>query len=98
MGKVDRMAGLGAGVTHPTVRRRRRAAKTSGDQVDKMDFTVHHLQGVRRFVAAHARMCGLDEDSVGDLVIAVNEIATNGVRHGSPRAELRMWASDGHVY
>lgn len=63
-----------------------------------MDFTVDHLPGVRRFVATHARKCGLDEDAVGDLVIAVNEIATNGVRHGSPMAELRMWTADGRVY
>jgi serine/threonine-protein kinase RsbW len=62
-----------------------------------MDFTVDHLPGVRRFVAAHARESGLDEESVGDLVIAVNEIATNGVRHGSPNAELRMWTSDGRL-
>lgn len=62
-----------------------------------MDFTVDHLPGVRRFVAAQARECGLDEDSVGDLVIAVNEIATNGVRHGSPTAELRMWTAGDHV-
>ncbi len=62
-----------------------------------MDFTVDHLPGVRRFVAVHARECGLDEESVGDLVIAVNEIATNGVRHGSPTAELHMWAADGRV-
>lgn len=60
-----------------------------------MDFTVDHLPGVRRFVATHARHCGLDEASVGDLVIAVNEIATNGVRHGSPKARLRMWTENG---
>jgi anti-sigma regulatory factor (Ser/Thr protein kinase) len=63
-----------------------------------MEFTVDHLPGVRRFVAAHARRSGLDEDSVGDLVIAVNEVATNGVRHGSPLAELRMWTTDGRVF
>jgi anti-sigma regulatory factor (Ser/Thr protein kinase) len=62
-----------------------------------MHFTVDHLPGVRRFVAARARKCGLDEDSVGDLVIAVNEIATNGVRHGSAEAELRMWTSEGRM-
>jgi serine/threonine-protein kinase RsbW len=60
-----------------------------------MDFTVNHLPGVRRFVATHARDYGLDEAAVGDLVIAVNEIATNGVRHGSPKANLRMWAENG---
>lgn len=82
----------------PTAQGRQRLAKHSGDQVGAMDFTMDHLPGVRRFVAAHARECGLDEDSVNDLVIAVNEIATNGVRHGSPMAQLRMWASDGRVF
>src|SRR3954471_23266288 len=84
-------------VTLPTLRYRQRTTEKSGDQVDEMDFTVDHLPGVGRFVATHARQCGLDEDSVGDLVIAVNEIATNGVRHGSPNAELRMWTSDGRL-
>jgi len=88
---------LGAAVAHPTVRYRQGMVQGSGDQVDEMDFTVDHLPGVRRFVAAHARESGLDEESVGDLVIAVNEIATNGVRHGSPHAELHMWTSEGRV-
>jgi anti-sigma regulatory factor (Ser/Thr protein kinase) len=84
--------------THPTAWCRQRLPEESGDQVDEMDFTVDHLPGVRRFVAAHARECGLDEDAVGDLVIAVNEVATNGVRHGSPLAQLRMWTTDGRVF
>ncbi len=83
---------------YPALRYCLRMPEDTGDQVDEMHFTVDHLPGVRRFVAAHARKCGLDEDSIGDLVIAVNEIATNGVRHGSTKAELRMWASDGRVY
>ena len=91
------MSTLGAAVAHPTVRYRQRVVQGSGGQVDEMDFTVDHLPGVRRFVAAHARESGLDEESVGDLVIAVNEIATNGVRPGSPQAELHMWTSEGRV-
>ncbi|MGI5233682.1 ATP-binding protein [Actinoallomurus sp. CA-142502] len=83
---------------YTAMRHRQPMPEETGDQVDEMHFTVDHLPGVRRFVAAHARKCGLDEESVGDLVIAVNEIATNGVRHGSPKAELRMWASNGRVY
>ena len=98
MGKVDTVLALRPTVALSAVRCRQRIPEESGDQVDEMDFTVDHLPGVRRFVAAHARECGLDEDSVGDLVIAVNEIATNGVRHGSPKAELRMWSADGHVF
>ena len=30
-------------------------------------------------------------DTADDFVIAVNEIATNAVRHGSPDATLRLW-------
>jgi serine/threonine-protein kinase RsbW len=97
MGKVDKVAGAGGAVTHPTMRYRR-IPEEPGDQVDEMDFTVDHLPGVRRFVAAHARECGLDEKSVGDLVIAVNEIATNGVRHGSFKAQLRMWTDKDRLY
>jgi anti-sigma regulatory factor (Ser/Thr protein kinase) len=84
--------------TDPTVQCRQRLAEYTGDQVNKMDFAVDHLPGVRRYVAAYARGHGLDEESVTDLVIAVNEIATNGVRHGSPMAHLRMWASEGRVF
>lgn len=84
--------------TLPATRCRYRFPDESGDQDDEMDFTVDHLPGVRRFVAAHAREYGLGEDAVGDMVIAVNEIATNSVRHGSPMAELRMWSDGGSVF
>lgn len=87
-----------ATVTHPAARCRYSLPDRSGDQVDEMDFTVDHLPGVRRFVAAHARKYGLGEDAVGDLVIAVNEIATNSVRHGSPMAELHMWSTSDSVF
>jgi serine/threonine-protein kinase RsbW len=97
MGKVDKTASVGGAVTYPATRYRQRIPERSGDQVGEMDFTVDHLPGVRRFVATHARECGLDESSVGDLVIAVNEIATNGVRHGSSKAQLRLWTERGHL-
>jgi anti-sigma regulatory factor (Ser/Thr protein kinase) len=63
-----------------------------------MDFTMDHLPEVRRFVAKQARELGLGENSIGDLVIAVNEIATNGVRHGSVWAALRIWSSGGSLF
>lgn len=60
-------------------------------EMNEMTFTADHLPAVRRFTVAHARHRGVDEDVIGDLVIAVNEIATNAVRHGSPPAGLRIW-------
>ncbi|MCO6010106.1 ATP-binding protein [Actinoallomurus purpureus] len=62
-----------------------------------MKFTAEQLPGVRRFTEVHARRYKVGADLIGDLVIAVNEIATNAVRHGSPHAQLRMWAQDGCV-
>lgn len=63
----------------------------------EMTFTADQLPAVRRFAAAQARRLRADEDLIGDLVIAVNEIATNAVRHGSPTARLRMWGEDGQI-
>jgi anti-sigma regulatory factor (Ser/Thr protein kinase) len=65
--------------------------------MSEMKFTAEQLPAVRRFTEMHARRYKVDDDLIGDLVIAVNEIATNAVRHGSPRAELRIWTQDRRV-
>jgi anti-sigma regulatory factor (Ser/Thr protein kinase) len=49
------------------------------------------LSAVRRRVADTAVAFGLDPARVGDLVLIVNEIATNSVRHGGGSGVLRMW-------
>lgn len=61
----------------------------------KMTFTAADLPEVRRFTAARAARAGMSAEAADDFVIAVNEIATNAVRHGSPRAWLRLWVSGG---
>ncbi|WP_433179237.1 ATP-binding protein [Actinoallomurus sp. CA-150999] len=65
--------------------------------MSEMRFTAEQLPSVRRFTEALARRYKVSEGLIGDLVIAVNEIATNAVRHGSPHAELSMWTEDGSV-
>jgi anti-sigma regulatory factor (Ser/Thr protein kinase) len=57
-----------------------------------MTFRAADLPLVRRRTASWARRAGLAADVADDFVIAVNEIATNAVRHGSPEATLRLWA------
>lgn len=69
----------------------------SAGLMQEMKFTAEQLPGVRRFTEAHARRQRVAQDLIGDLVIAVNEIATNAVRHGSSHAELRIWSEDGRV-
>ncbi len=56
-----------------------------------MDFTSADLPKVRRLTVAWAVKAGMSAETADDFVIAVNEIATNAVRHGSPNASLRLW-------
>jgi anti-sigma regulatory factor (Ser/Thr protein kinase) len=55
------------------------------------------LAPVRQFVADHAPRLGVDADRVDDYILAVNEIATNVLRHGGGQGEARMWATDRRV-
>lgn len=55
------------------------------------------LAPVRQFVADHAPRFGVPADRVDDFILAVNEIATNVLRHGGGTGEARMWATDRRV-
>ncbi|MFI5915583.1 anti-sigma factor RsbA family regulatory protein [Dactylosporangium sp. NPDC051541] len=52
---------------------------------------------VRQFVADHAVRLGVPADRLDDFTLAVNEIATNAIRHGAGRGEVRLWATDQRV-
>ncbi|HXM56945.1 MAG TPA: sensor histidine kinase [Candidatus Dormibacteraeota bacterium] len=54
-------------------------------------FARRSLAGIRRAVARHAAEAGLDGPRAADMVAAVNEVATNSVRHGGGRGSLRVW-------
>jgi len=60
-----------------------------------MRFTLQELSVLRRFVLQGATEASLDADRAHDLVLAVNELATNSVRHGGGAGTLRMWAEAG---
>jgi serine/threonine-protein kinase RsbW len=51
-------------------------------------FGIDDLQQVRQVTAQWAAAARLSPDRAEDFVIAVNEIATNAVRYGSPAARL----------
>jgi len=40
---------------------------------------------------AHALQAGLAEEPVGDLVLAVHELAANAIAHGAGYGHLRLW-------
>ena len=46
---------------------------------------------MRRLVRREAVLSGLGPFRASDLVLALNEIATNGVEHGSGLPRLRLW-------
>jgi hypothetical protein len=52
-------------------------------------FSVGTLAHMRKLVAAYANW--LRREQVEDLVLAVNELATNSILHASGRGVLRMW-------
>jgi anti-sigma regulatory factor (Ser/Thr protein kinase) len=57
---------------------------------------VHHfaagsLREIRALVGANAARAGLSEERVADLVLAVNEIATNSILHGGGKGTVRVW-------
>ena len=57
----------------------------------ELAFTDATLAAVRGFAAFHAAEAGLDELRAGDLVLAINEVATNSVRHGGGHGVVRLW-------
>jgi anti-sigma regulatory factor (Ser/Thr protein kinase) len=58
---------------------------------DRMSFQTGDLRRVRAFAAARAEQAGLDREAADAMVLAVNEVATNSLRHGGGRGELRAW-------
>jgi anti-sigma regulatory factor (Ser/Thr protein kinase) len=54
------------------------------------------LGGLRRTVARQAEAAGLGPSRVADLVLAVDEVATNALEHSSG-GELRVWRDGGEI-
>jgi anti-sigma regulatory factor (Ser/Thr protein kinase) len=54
-------------------------------------FGRPELRTVRRFVSRQAAEAGLPAQRAEDLVVAVNEVTTNSVRHGGGGGVFRIW-------
>jgi anti-sigma regulatory factor (Ser/Thr protein kinase) len=59
-----------------------------------MAFVQETMYSARRFVAEHAERAGLEEQDVEDLMVAINELTTNSVRHGGGGGVLDVWTDD----
>jgi len=51
------------------------------------------LAALRRRLRAWSVTCGLSDHDTDDIVIAVDEIATNALEHGRPPARVRSWTT-----
>jgi anti-sigma regulatory factor (Ser/Thr protein kinase) len=63
----------------------------------ELAFTVRDLGVVRRFVSGGAQEALMDSKRARDLVLAVNELATNSLCHGGGTGTLRMWVEGGEL-
>ena len=62
-----------------------------------MQFRQGDLAKVREMTGRLARQAGLDRSRAADLVYAVNEVATNSVRHGGGSGTLLVWQDPGSI-
>lgn len=61
------------------------------DGYEELAYTLSDLGTVRGMAMAQARAAGLGEARAADLVLAVNELAANSVRHAGGCGTIRWW-------
>jgi len=65
--------------------------------IDQLAFTAPTLSSLRRLVRGHGERAGLAPERVTELVLAVNEAATNSIRHAGGSGLLRITRTPGEV-
>jgi anti-sigma regulatory factor (Ser/Thr protein kinase) len=61
----------------------------------RLSFSAWQLHEVRTSVEEALSGRGYERERLEDIVLAVNELATNAVEHGTPEAQLSLWTG-GH--
>jgi anti-sigma regulatory factor (Ser/Thr protein kinase) len=82
---------------HPRPARSAAPLPDAPDRSDVFTFDLDSFGAVREHVGTIADRAGLGDDRGADLVLAVHEVATNSVRHGGGRGELRVWVEGQRV-
>lgn len=57
----------------------------------RMEFGIGQLRVLRTLAAHYLGLTGLDRERMDDLVLAINEVATNSVQHAGGHGTLRIW-------
>jgi anti-sigma regulatory factor (Ser/Thr protein kinase) len=60
-------------------------------------FQADDLSRLRALVAKQAAVAGLGRERVAELVLAVNELTTNTIRHAGSGGMLRVWSEPGKL-
>ena len=60
----------------------------------ELPFTFGGLGGVREFVTIRAQGAGLSVPRIADLVLAIDELATNTLRYAGGEGVVRAWRED----
>lgn len=61
------------------------------------DVHVHDLRGLARRVEKILDAARLESERTDDLLLVLNEVATNGLRHGEPPVTVRLWAGSERI-
>jgi anti-sigma regulatory factor (Ser/Thr protein kinase) len=64
-------------------------------QAPQFRFDLGTLGELRDFIRRYGREEKIDEKTIENLVIGVNELATNSVRHGGGHGTARLWRENG---
>jgi anti-sigma regulatory factor (Ser/Thr protein kinase) len=67
------------------------------DADDRSFSSAAELSSARRFVETVATRSGMSRNRVLQAVLATNEVATNALRHGGGRGDLRCWIEAGEL-
>jgi MEDS: MEthanogen/methylotroph, DcmR Sensory domain/Histidine kinase-like ATPase domain len=73
-----------------------RLAPPPGDALP-LTFTKSGLRLVRQLAGTVARANGMSAERTDDFTYAVNEAATNAVRHGGGEGTMRLWTEHDHL-
>ena len=63
----------------------------------ELHFAAGELWMVREFVALQAAQAGIDGPRLADIVLAVDELATNSLRYARGEGSLRTWRENGSL-
>jgi anti-sigma regulatory factor (Ser/Thr protein kinase) len=64
------------------------------DDAEELEFTGDDLARMRQLIERRATDAGVEEQGVGDLMVAVNEVATNSLRYAGERGRFSIWRDE----